>query len=258
MLVSGFALTVLNAKEEETHLFAVGQAGYILKSSSGQLLGVDLYLSECGERIEKDIGFKRLLPAIFKPSELIFDYIIATHAHFDHFDMDAIPDLMSNEKTQLYASVGCGQEIEKLDITSERIVYVQQGDTIEAGDYVLEFVSCDHGVAAPDAVGVVVEVDGKKIYITGDTCLRLDRKEEYIEKGPFDVMIGPINGAYGNLNEQNYVDLSEALNPELTIPCHYGMFAAHGGNPGVFIKKMNEQCPNNKYYLMALGEGIII
>ena len=122
----------------------------------------------------------------------------------------------------------------------------------------LEFVSCDHGVAAPDAVGVVVEVDGKKIYITGDTCLRLDRKEEYIEKGPFDVMIGPINGAYGNLNEQNYVDLSEALNPELTIPCHYGMFAAHGGNPGVFIKKMNEQCPNNKYYLMALGEGIII
>lgn len=253
-----FALTVLNAKIGETHLFSVGQAGYILKSRNGKLLGIDLYLSECGERIEKDMGFKRLLPPILKPSELIFDYIIATHAHFDHFDMDAIPELMSNKKTQLYASVGCRQEIEKLDIESKRIIYVQPDDVIVDGDYVLKFVSCDHGAAAPDAVGVVVEVDGKRIYITGDTCLRLDRKEEYIGKGPFDILIGPINGAYGNLNEQNYVDLSKALKPKLTIPCHYGMFAAHGGDPGVFIKKMCEQCPQNEYYLMTLGEGIVI
>ena len=30
-----------------TFMFYLGQAGYILKSKSGQLLGVDLYLSDC-------------------------------------------------------------------------------------------------------------------------------------------------------------------------------------------------------------------
>ncbi len=256
--MTDFVQKVLNATDGETHLFAAGQAGYILRSPNGQLLGIDLYLSECGERIEGNIGFKRLLPPVLTALDLKFDCIIATHAHFDHLDIDAIPKLMLNKKTHLYASVGCGQELERLNMTDEHITYVQPGNVVVSGEYTLEFVSCDHGIAAPDAVGVVITIDGKKIYITGDTCLRLDRIEEYAEKGPFDIMIGPINGAYGNLNEKDFADLSKAIKPKLTIPCHYGMFAAHGGNPGEFMRMMRERCPQNEYYLMTLGEGIII
>ena len=46
--------------------------------------------------------------------------------------------------------------------------------------------------------------------------------------------------------------LAEALRPGLTIPCHYGMFASHGGDPGRFIELMKET--GLKTLLMTPGE----
>lgn len=253
-----FALKILKAKSGKTYLFFVGQAGFILKSKQGQLLGVDLYLSDCVERIEGNMGFKRLLPKIIGSNDLVFEAIIATHSHYDHFDIDSIPELMSNSKTKLYASTKCKQEILNLRMSGEHIIYVCSGNKYIMGDYILEFIPCNHGEAAPDAVGVIITVDDKKIYIAGDTCFRNDEAEKYIKNKNFDVMIAPINGAYGNMNERECAKLSSFVNPEITIPCHYGMFAAHGGNPGLFIKEMQVICPQNRYFLMSLGEGIIL
>ena len=47
-----FATKILTAPLGKTHLFSVGQAGFIIKSSSGQLLGIDMYLTDCVERVE--------------------------------------------------------------------------------------------------------------------------------------------------------------------------------------------------------------
>ena len=73
-----FALRVLTAPLGQTHLFSVGQAGFIIKSKSGQLLAIDLYLSDCVERVEGHAGYKRMLPKILKADELEFDAVIAT------------------------------------------------------------------------------------------------------------------------------------------------------------------------------------
>lgn len=256
--MNDFAMRVMCARGGETHLFYVGQAGFVLKSGNGQLLGVDLYLSECGERIEGHVGFKRLLPRLLQASELIFDYIIATHAHYDHFDFDSVPELMANGRTHLYASANCADEIARLNMKKERVTYVKAGDSCRMGDFTVEFVFCDHGAAAPDAVGVIVNVDGKRIYMAGDTCLRLDKADEHTKQGPIDIMIAPINGAFGNLDEQDCAELSRAVMPKLTIPCHYGMFASHGGNVGAFMDAMKRVCPDNEYFIMTQGEGIVI
>ena len=72
------AQTIISAKTSKTTLFSAGQAGYIIKSSSGQLLGIDLYLSDCVERLEGNIGFKRLLPRLLAPYDIAFDCLIAT------------------------------------------------------------------------------------------------------------------------------------------------------------------------------------
>ena len=253
-IMDDFYRKVLTAEQGKTHIFSIGQAGYIIKSRSGQLLGIDMYLSDCVERIEGHVGFKRLLPKILDPFGLEFDIIIATHPHCDHFDIDSMPQLMSNKKTHLFASVNCETEVKRLNMTDRNCTYVKHGDHYDCGDYSLDFVSCDHGNRVPDAVGVIISIDGRKIYETGDTCLRLDSVDEYKVKGTLDVMIAPINGAYGNLNEAECADLSYAINPKITIPCHYGMFASHGGNPGLFHKIMSEKYPNNAYILMCLGE----
>ena len=94
---------ILSARPGQTTLFSVGQAGYLIKSSAGQLLGIDLYLSDCVERLEGHIGFKRLLPKILSPYDLELDCLIATHPHFDHFDFDSVPEIMANGRTRLHA-----------------------------------------------------------------------------------------------------------------------------------------------------------
>ena len=254
------AIRIITAKPGATHLFFLGQAGFVVKSGSGILLGIDLYLSNCVERVEGHIGYKRLIPSMLTPEELTFDYLIATHPHFDHFDMDAVPIMMSNGKTRLYASVNCEAEVKRLMMTNERITYVEAGDSTVMDDIKVQFVPCDHGTGAQDAVGVVIAVDGKTIYIAGDTCLRLDSAAELQKDfgAGLDVLIAPINGAYGNLNEGECVALSRALHPCLTIPCHYGMFASHGGNPGAFMERMNQELPQQKYLLMAPGEQLTL
>ena len=253
-----FARSVLEAETGKTHLFSVGQAGFIIKNKKGKLLAIDLYLSNCVQREEGNIGFKRLLPNILEPDELIFDYIIATHPHFDHYDIDAMPILMSNDNTKLFASLNCEQYTEKCNIDAKKLMYVKPGDIFEDKEFKIEFVNCDHGVGAPDAVGVIVNVDDKRIYEAGDTCLRLDWVEEYKRNGNIDVMIAPINGAYGNLNEEDCVRFCNAINPKLIIPCHYGMFASHGGDVSKFITIMKEQCPYNKFVILTQGEDLIL
>ena len=252
--MTDFAERVLAAQPGRTHLFSVGQAGFIIKSRAGQTMAWDLYLSDAGERLEGHDGFKRLLPKILLPSELQFDTVIASHPHFDHFDPDSIPFLLSNPNTKLYASLDCRKLTDKLVMQNCKTVYMAPGETYYEGDFTFHFVSCDHGTLAPDAVGAIISVDGKNICFAGDTCLRLDRTEDYLSFGAIDILIAPINGAYGNLNEHDCVCLSKALSPSLTIPCHYGMFASHGGNPGLFRKYMQEECPENPYLLMRMGE----
>lgn len=251
-----FAERILTALAGKTWLFSAGQAGFIIKSRSGQLLGIDLYLSDCVERVEGNIGYKRLIPKLLSPAELQFDYLITTHPHLDHFDLDSVPELMSNSRTQLYASVRCREMMDRLYMKGDRTIYVKPGDSYHAGDFNIHFVNCDHGAGAPDAVGVIVEVDGILLYETGDTCLRLDRVDEARQFGRIDYLIAPINGAFGNLNEEDCVRLVGELNPGKVIPCHYGMFASHGGSPGRLYELMKEHGYEQKLQLMCPGEGI--
>ena len=247
---------ILTAPRGKTVLFSAGQAGYIIKSAAGELLAIDLYLSECVERLEGHHGYRRLLPQVLLPEELEFDVVICTHPHLDHFDVDAVPALIANHRTRLLCSVDCRKLVEKdgLEYYGDQITYVAPKDCMTIGDFRIDFVDCDHGTGAPDAVGVIVTVDGKKVYETGDTCLRLDRAISLPRD--LDVLIGPINGAYGNMNEEELPQLAELLCPRMTIPCHFGMFASHHGDPGKFYDIMREK--NLPCYLMQLGEGIVL
>ena len=246
-----FVEQIKRAELGKTHLFSVGQAGFIIKSKSGQLLGIDLYLSDCVERIEPDhVGYKRLLPKILDSKDIIFDALICTHFHRDHYDVDSVPALMNNNKTSLF----CPRDCEEDSSTLRRVTVVKPGSTFTTGNFSFHFTNCDHGEGAPYAVGVIVEVDGLRILEVGDTCLRADRKNEYLSLGKIDVLIAPINGMFGNLDSYDCAKLADLIKPELVIPCHYGMFAAHRGDVGLFREIMDRDYPSNKYLIMAQGE----
>ena len=246
-----FKTKILNGKGP--CIFSVGQAGYIIKSSNGQLLAIDLYLSNCVERLEKHVGFRRLLPQILSPNDVSFDVVICTHPHLDHFDFDAVPEMVANG-CKLLCSVDCEKLVRQLELDyyNDRISYVKPGDRVIIEDFDIQFVNCDHGTGAPDAVGVVIAVDGKVIYEVGDSCLRMDRIGEIPQ--PIDVLIAPINGMYGNMNSDDVAELASALRPKFTVPCHYGMFASHGGDLKRFYDLMTERALPVR--MMCQGEMI--
>lgn len=250
--------SILKAQLGKTWLFWLGQAGFVIKSASGKLLGIDLYLSECVEPVEGHVGYHRLMPQIIDPAELELDVVIATHFHRDHFDIDAMPQLMANGKTKLFCAYDCKEDVEKLAIDQSRTTFIKPGDSADCAGFHIDFIHSDHGAGAPLEVAPIVTVDGKHVLEAGDTSLHLDWKDEYLKAGALDVLIAPINGAYGNLNEQENVDLTVALKPKLTVPCHFGMFASHGGHPGLWKELLEQQLPNQAYKLFTMGEGIEI
>lgn len=234
----------------------MGQAGFILKSEKGKTLGIDLYLSDCVERVEGHVGYHRLMPRVIEPEKLRLDVLIATHFHRDHFDIDSMYALMNNQSTRLICAKDCREDVENLHIDMKRTSFVESGDEIAVGGFYLSFVQCDHGKGAPEAVGVIVSVDNKHILFVGDSSLHLDWREEYLKEGPLDVLVAPINGAYGNLNEEDNVSLVELLRPKLAIPCHFGMFASHGGDPGLWKDIIERRLPAQQYKLFTMGECI--
>ena len=125
----------------ETHLFSAGQAGFVLRSRGGSLLGIDLCLSENTQSVEKNPGFRRLLPAAFDPDELAFDVLVATHAHADHFDTIALPVLMkASPRATFFYSAECQPKAEALALDPGRCCPAAPGDAAMCGEFILRFV----------------------------------------------------------------------------------------------------------------------
>ena len=229
-----------------------GQAGFLLQTASGYRVGIDLYLSDCCNRY---FGFKRLMPYLFKPEELDLDLLIATHAHYDHFDPDSVPLILANDKTQVLLALDCAEEVQRLGIDEKRATYLKENEILENDSITVKAMPCDHGKDTPFAIGLLIEADGKRIYITGDTCFR----EDYFSNPQLkncDVMIMPINGAFGNLNETQGAKAAGIVSPKICIPCHYWNFAEHGGDPQLFRCEMDEKYADITYMLMRPGEEI--
>ena len=237
-----------------TILEFAGQAGFILTDKNGYRMGIDLYLSDCCDRY---FGFKRLMPYIYDADKLDLDLLVATHAHYDHFDPDSIPTILQNQKTQLLCAKDCLEETQKLQLDQSRITYLGEGDTYQAGDIKITAMPCDHGKDTPFAIGLLIEIDQKRIFIAGDTCMREDNFGDHRLKN-CDVMIMPINGAFGNLNEAEGAKAAGIVSPQLCIPCHFWNFAQHGGNPQLFINEMEQNFPHINYLLMRAGERIVL
>lgn len=231
-------------------VFWAGQAGYIIKTSENKLIALDIYLSDCCERY---FGFKRVMPYLLEAHELSFDYVIASHGHYDHFDVDSVPALMRGD-TKFIGAMDTKAECERLGIT-KNTTFLNCGDQYEADGFTLTGVPCDHGADTPYALGLWFEIEGKTIYYMGDTAFRKDYLENPRVQSP-NLLLAPINGMFGNLDSKEAAAVAEILKPEVTVPCHFWNFVQHGGNPNEFISIMEEkQLP---YHLLRMGEGILI
>ena len=236
-------------------IFWMAQAGFVYKTSSGRVIYVDAYLSNCVNRLLSDLmyGFKRIMPSPIEPEEVEADWVVCTHSHPDHFDYDAIPILAQKPRIKFVAAPDCRAEFQKLGVPADKYTIMERGKTLNYDDFSLTGIYADHGELAPDALGVVLQVGDIKVWQVGDTAYRPDMWQDVFAMG-IDVIVPPINGAFGNLDGVQAARLAHDARAKVAIPCHFWMFAEHGGNPAQFLDACKEYAPEVRPLLMSQGE----
>lgn len=246
----GLKISTVRPNKGETVIFWLGQAGFAIKDSDNNLIVIDPYLSDCGERMR---GFKRLSPKLIAPHELEPDIYITTHIHFDHFDFDTIPIVASYPDVKFFGPRTCVDRLIEIGVTRERVALLEVDKEVMHKDIMIKAVFADHGQLAPDAVGIIMDVKGTKLYFSGDTAYRPDKLQTVIDFKP-DIAVLSVNGKFGNLDNEKGAMVAREVGAGIAIPCHFWTFKEHGGDPQGFEVEMKRQAPDCRVKFMHQGE----
>jgi L-ascorbate 6-phosphate lactonase len=254
-LVISTAETIRLAKvgPRELAIYWLCQAGFAFKGNSDEVIYIDPYFSDVVERV---VGFKRMMTCPMLAEQANADVVVCTHEHLDHMDTDALPILARNSKTQFAGPIECMKEFEKLGIPAARCHLLEEGKSVALGHVEITAVYADHGELAPDALGVILNFDGIKVYHTGDTAYRPQEFRPAIEMRP-DVLIPCINGAFGNMDALEAAMLTALVSPAVVIPSHFWMFVEQNGAPGVFLEECEKRAPKTRRVLTKPGEEFL-
>ena len=99
----------------------------------------------------------------------------------------------------------------------------------------VEAATADHGTMAPDAIGVLLEMGGHRLYFSGDTAFH---EELFCGVAKFqpEIVFMSVNGKFGNMNAEEGARAAELTGARYAVPCHCWTFAEHGGDPGLFCE----------------------
>jgi len=187
---------------------------------------------------------------------VVADLVISTHEHVDHFDIDAIPKIAENQRTFFAGPIECVRAGQSMGISNDRIFSLDEETELDFNSFHIFGVPAFHGELAPDAVGVVLDFDGIKVYHAGDTAYYPERMQRAIKLKP-DILIPPINGKFGNLNADEAARLAHDVGAKIVIPAHFWMFIEHNGDPGAFVEACGKFAPEVQPVVMSQGERYI-
>ena len=204
----------------------IGQSGYLLRSGETTIL-IDPYLSDAVERVANR---PRMVPALLDPAKINVDAVFCTHDHLDHLDSDAIEQMP--DTNTFYTT--CGGVTHLQSLGKSCVHPMKEGARAQVGSFLVAAVFADHTV---EAIGLVVEAEGKKLYFSGDTLFH--EKLFQMADHSLDAAFLCINGKLGNMNLEEALVVAEKINAKVNIPNHYGMFASNTADPYAFTSRLS-------------------
>ncbi|MBI1370702.1 MAG: MBL fold metallo-hydrolase [Planctomycetes bacterium] len=242
----------------------LGQHSFIVKIA-GKVLYIDPFLTEMDAR--------RIAPLLTPNQVTHADFILGTHDHADHIDRPVWPALAaaSPQATFIVPDLLRESLAADLNMPLDRFLGLDDGKSIERDGIRISAVAAAHEFLDRDDasgrypyLGYFIEAEGRCVYHAGDTCLY----EGLIAKlrgRKIDVAFLPINGRdakrlkagiIGNMTYQEAVDLAGVIEPGLTVPAHYDMFAENLGEPRAFRLYMNTKYPHLKLHVCDYGRCV--
>ncbi len=177
-------------------------------------------LSHSSIQIRSSIGTVYLDPFRVLEEFHDADYILVTHDHYDHFSSEDIAKVAKPESI-LIVPENMRDKAEEVKGMVGKIETVVPGQKCTIGDLALETIPAYNKLKPfhPKKngwVGYIVALDGKRIYVAGDTDLVNENRGVAC-----DIALVPVGGTY-TMDAKKAAELVNTIRPEIAIPTHYG------------------------------------
>lgn len=148
------------------------------------------------------------------------DYIFITHSHYDHFDTKDILRVAKID-TVFIAVPETKSSFQLLGVPEDQIITVEPNEKYDVKGIKFKTVPAynENKKYHPKEnkwVGYIIELDGLKYYIAGDT----DDINE-IQDVKCDIAFLPIGGEF-TMNAKEAADLANKIDSKVIVPIHYG------------------------------------
>jgi L-ascorbate 6-phosphate lactonase len=267
----------------------IGQAGFILKFSSGTVCYIDPWLSDLS-------GATRAYPIPLDPHLVAHcDILLTSHDHGDHIDVDADPIIMERSPQATWiAPRGAESFVRQLGGTEDRTTLLRSDESATVRDVRITAIPSTHyGFFSevrytPDEeayyttipaqipaemrdaerfIGFVLECDGVTIYHAGDNNGYRGFLERLARWPRFDLMLLPINGrdwfreqhrVIGNFTYREAAQVAHAAHANLLVPYHYDGFASNNEYPDALVRYVTSDGPRVPVRILDIGERLVI
>lgn len=203
----------------------LGHSGFRIRHEGVEIV-IDPYFSADQVRqMPPDFDFRNLSP----------HFILITHEHFDHCDIEAVKILARKHKSKIIGP----PPVERKLVT--KIVKVRPGNKLDYEKFSLRVEPAFHHQSELP-VGYLLDFDGLRVYHAGDTYYNKE-----LGKINTDVALLPIGGHF-TMNMEEALKLVDELSPRIVIPMHYDTFDQIHADPHEMAKK------NDKVVVLNVGE----
>ena len=162
------------------------------------------------------------------------DMIFITHDHYDHYSEEDIDKVRKNN-TIFIVPENLLNKLIKKGINDENIITLDPGDAENIDGIKVEAIH-SYNIDKPfhpkknNWLGYVIEIDGVRYYIAGDTDITEENKNIKC-----DVAFVPVGGKY-TMNFSEAAQLINIIKPKIAVPIHYGSVVGTKQDATDFIK----------------------
>ena len=261
-------------EQGQVALFYLGQEGFLLKHADTYLL-IDPYLSDYVDQncCSENVKWVRRYPAPIAAEEFDFvDYVLCTHAHYDHADPYTLSAIARvNPKAKFIVPEPIRETIMSYGISADRLIGAIADEVLPLNGCKVTPIPSAHEELRKDKngyyfdLGYKIQIGGFSIYHGGDCCVYDGLAERLMH---VDVLMVPVNGRsyykryvqdiIGNMTCEEAVILARETHAGMIVPMHYDLYDINRINPAHFVDCLFSQNPMQRFHMFAPGECYIL
>lgn len=259
--------------QDQVALFYLGQEGFLFKYNNRYLL-IDPYLSDYVDQncCSENVKWVRRYPAPVSAEVFDFvDYVLCTHAHYDHADPWTLSTIAKvNKKAKFIVPAPMTETMASYGISKDRIIGALADKTLRLDDISVTPIPSAHEELRTDEEGRYMDMGYRlqlgelSLYHAGDCCIYEGLAERLMG---VNILMVPVNGRsyhkryeqdiIGNMTCEEAILLAQQTGAGMIVPMHYDLYDINRINPAEFVDCLFTMNPSQKFHMFAPGECYI-